>query len=185
MITISEKLTQAETDGLDINDTICLPFDERKRGRLKTVTASGEDVGIFVERGEVMRDGTVLKAESGELFKIVAADEEVTTASTADAHLFARACYHLGNRHVPLQVGDGWLRYQNDYVLDDMLRQLGLDVQHEQAPFEPENGAYGEHASGGHSHGGHSHGHSHSDGHDHSHSQDHSHSHDDGHHHHH
>jgi urease accessory protein len=86
--------------------------------------------------------------------------------------LFARACYHLGNRHVPLQVGHGWLRYQNDYVLDDMLRQLGLDVKHEQAPFEPENGAYGEH-------GGHSHGHSHGDD-DHSHS----HSHDHGHHHH-
>ncbi|GLQ32620.1 urease accessory protein UreE [Litoribrevibacter albus] len=180
MITISEKLTQTETDGLDIKDTICLPFDERKRGRLKTVTASGEDVGIFVERGEVMRDGTLLKAESGDIFQVVAANEEVTTASTADAHLFARACYHLGNRHVPLQVGDGWLRYQNDYVLDDMLCQLGLDVQHEQAPFEPENGAYGEHASGGHSHHGHSHGgHSHGHGHDHSHS----HSHDDGHHH--
>ncbi len=175
MITISEKLTLAESEGAEIKDTICLPFDERKRGRLKAVSAGGLDVGIFVERGEVMRDGTVLKAESGECFKVVAADEEVTTASTADTHLFARACYHLGNRHVPLQVGDGWLRYQNDYVLDDMLRQLGLDVNHEQAPFEPENGAYGEH--GGHSHGGHSHGHSHSDGHDHSHSHSHDHQH--------
>ena len=184
MITISEKLTHAGSDELVIKDTICLPFDERKRGRLKTVTASGEDVGIFVERGEVMRDGTLLKAESGDFFKVVAADEEVTTASTADAHLFARACYHLGNRHVPLQVGEGWLRYQNDYVLDDMLRQLGLEVKHEQAPFEPENGAYGEHSHGGHghSHGGHSHDHD-DEGHHHGHS--HSHEHDDGHHHHH
>jgi len=178
MITISEKLISQQVSESEIKDIICLPFDERKRGRLKTKTQSGNDVGIFVERGEVMRDGTLLKAESGEIFKVTAADEDVTTASTADAHLFARACYHLGNRHVPLQVGDGWLRYQNDYVLDDMLRQLGLEVDHEMATFEPENGAYGEHG-GGHHHG-HSHGHSHDHDHSHSHEQgnDHSHSHD-------
>lgn len=170
MITISEKLVDVDTASLDIKDTICLPFDERKRGRLKTKTASGQEVGIFVERGDVMRDGAVLKADSGELFQIVAADEDVTTASTEDFHLFARACYHLGNRHVPLQVGEGWLRYQNDYVLDDMLKMLGLEVIHEAAPFEPENGAYGEH--GGHSHG-HSHDHSHDHGHHHHHSHEH------------
>lgn len=162
MITVTEKLSFAEVaewerSGGEVKDIIRLPFDERKRGRLKTETESGQAVGIFVERGDVMRDGTLLRAESGAVYRVKSADEEVTTASTEDSHLFARACYHLGNRHVPLQVGEGWLRYQNDYVLDDMLRQLGLIVIQEQAPFEPENGAYGEH--GGHSHGGHSHHH--------------------------
>ncbi len=169
MITVTERLISSGDVDAEIKDTICLPFDDRKRGRFKTTTESGLDVGIFVERGNVMRDGTLLRSDAGDVFQIRSADEEVTTASTDDSHLFARACYHLGNRHVPLQVGEGWLRYQNDYVLDDMLRQLGLVVIQEQAPFEPENGAYdqlGGHHEGGrhdrdHHEGGHHGSHSH------------------------
>ena len=139
-------------------DELLLPFDERKRGRLKAVTVNGQDAGIFIDRGEVMRDGTLLQAETGEVIRITAANEAVTTARCGDPLTFARACYHLGNRHVPLQIGNNWLRYQIDHVLDEMVTLLGLELDHEQAPFEPENGAYAK---------GHSHHHSHDHGHGH------------------
>jgi urease accessory protein len=190
LIKITDKILDPTGEEI-IKDSICLPFDERKRGRFKTQTVTGQEVGIMIDRGEVMRGGTLMRCDAGEVYKIIAADEVVTTATTDDSTLFARGCYHLGNRHVALQVGDGWLRYQNDYVLDDMLIQLGLKVIHEPAPFEPENGAYGDH--GGHSHGDddyehpdihaeehshtHDHDHSHGHSHDHSHTKKHSHEH--------
>ena len=188
MIKIIEKILHPTGEEM-IKDSICLPFDERKRGRFKTQTITGQEVGIMIDRGEVMRGDTLMRCDQGDVYKIIAADEIVTTATTDDPTLFARGCYHLGNRHVSLQVGDGWLRYQNDYVLDDMLIQLGLKVIHEPAPFEPENGAYGSHISknGGHSHGdddyvhpdvdAHTHDHGHSHGESHSHDENHSHSH--------
>ena len=141
-----------DADDYTERGSISLPFDERKRGRLKTVTDAGEDVGIFIERGDVMRDGTLMLCDSGNVYRIIAADESVSTAHCDDPLLFAKACYHLGNRHVPLQVGEGWCRYQSDYVLDEMLEKLGLSVKQEKAPFEPENGAYGEHSHHHHSH---------------------------------
>jgi urease accessory protein len=78
--------------------------------------------------------------------RVCAAPEAVTTAHAGDPLGLARASYHLGNRHVPLQVGPGWVRYQRDHVLDDMVRGLGLRVVHESARFEPERGAYHGHA---------------------------------------
>lgn len=145
-----------------ISETISLSFDDRKRGRLKIVTDSGNDAGIQIERGQVLRHGTVLSNDIGEYLTVLASNEKVSTAHVEDQTLFARGCYHLGNRHVPLQIGEGFLRFQEDYVLDDMLHGLGIHVNHEEAPFEPENGAY---APGE----GHSHGHHHHDN-DHSHS---------------
>lgn len=153
------------------SETISLSFDERKRGRLKITTDNGNEAGIQIERGQVLRHGTVLTNDKGDYLTILASNEAVSTAKVEEATLFARGCYHLGNRHVPLQIGEGFLRFQEDYVLDDMLHGLGIHVIHEQAPFEPENGAY---APGT----GHSHGHSH--GHD---DDDHHHGHSHGHHH--
>jgi urease accessory protein len=98
-----------------------------------------------------MKQGDRLEAESGQVIEIQAAEESVSTIQINDPLLMARACYHLGNRHVPLQIGDGLLRYQHDHVLDDMCRGLGLVVSSENAPFEPEAGAYGE-SSGDHGH---------------------------------
>jgi urease accessory protein len=167
MIRLTQKLSPDKAEGKTITNTLALPFDERKKGRLRATTTNGEEVGIFVERGEVLRDGTLLATESGEVYQIKAAAEEVTTAHAHDPLTFARGCYHLGNRHVPLQIGPDWLRYQRDYVLDDMLVQLGLHIHHESAPFEPESGAYGEH--GGHRH--------HHDGDNHDHHHDHHHTH--------
>ncbi len=131
---------------------ICLPFDERKKSRLRTRTVCGEEIGLMLPRGQVLRHGVLLQDESGRVIEVQAAPETVTTALSDDTHLLTRAAYHLGNRHVPLQIGTGWLRYQHDHVLDDMVKGLGLTVQVEEQPFEPEDGAYA---------GGHSHGHSH------------------------
>ncbi len=125
-----------------------LPFETRQKSRLQAELDNGEKIGLLLPRGDVLRDGDVLQTESGMLIQVKAATELVSTAYIDDAHLFARACYHLGNRHVPLQIGDGWLRYLHDHVLDDMLVGLGITPVTEQMPFEPEAGAYG----GGHHH---------------------------------
>ena len=125
----------------------------------------------MLPRGHILRDGTKLLDESGRVIEVKAADETVSTVSSDSVHLVMRAAYHLGNRHVPLQIGEGWLRYQHDHVLDAMVIGLGLTVTVEDAPFEPEDGAY----SGSHA-GGHSHGHSHEHDHHH-HSHEHHHEH--------
>jgi len=107
---------------------VCLPFDERKKSRLKTAAESGEALGFMLPRGHILRDGTRLLDEQGRLIEIRAAEETVSTVGSDDVHLVMRAAYHLGNRHVPLQIGDGWLRYQHDHVLDAMVSGLGLTV---------------------------------------------------------
>ncbi len=132
-----------------------LTYDERKRGRLKTATTDGEELGLFLERGKVLNSGNLLKTECGKIIEIQAADEEVTTATTDDWHNFAKTCYHLGNRHTPLEVGERYLRFQPDHVLEELCHLYGLTTKIESAPFNPENGAYGK--IGGHSHGGHHH----------------------------
>ena len=106
---------------------------------------NGQKVGLMLPRQGVLRDGDCLRAENGQLVVIRAAEEEVSVVEHDDTFQLMRACYHLGNRHVPLQIGKGWLRYQRDHVLDDMVRHLGLAVKHEVAPFEPESGAYHHH----------------------------------------
>ena len=136
---------------------VTLPFELRKRSRLRTHLDSGEEVALMLERGHILRGGDLLLAEDGQAVEIVAAPETLSVVKSADPWQLARASYHLGNRHVSLQIGPGWLRYQHDHVLDDMVRGLGLEVSVEQVPFEPEAGAY---AAAGQGHGGgHGHGH--------------------------
>jgi len=99
----------------------------------------------------------------------------VSTAEFDDTHLMARACYHLGNRHVSMQIDEGSIRYLHDHVLDELLHGLGVVTQHQNLPFQPEAGAYGDHGhASAHNHGS-SHNHSHN--HSHSHDADHSHQH--------
>lgn len=146
-----------------------LPYDMRKRSRIHTQTTCGQEAGLFLERGNILKAGDRLVAESGELIEIQAAVEAVSTVTCADSLTLLKTAYHLGNRHVPLQVdhdeqGINRLRYQEDYVLDDMVQQLGAQLVHEQAPFHPESGAYGSHgkiAGGHHHHADDEHGHSH------------------------
>lgn len=155
MIIYTQKLDEEATlTNLDLSkiEEVALTFDERKRGRLKIETLNGIEAGIQIERGQVMRHGSILLSESGDVLKVKAAPEVVSSAYVKDATLFARACYHLGNRHVSLQVGEGFLRFQKDYVLDDMLHGLGIHVVHEEAEFEPENGAYAKGSAHSHSH---------------------------------
>jgi len=155
MIQITEKLAAPAP----ATTTLTLPFELRQKSRLRATLDNGAEAGLFLERGTLLRHGDLLRADSGEIIEVRAAPEDVSTARAADALLLARACYHLGNRHVPLQVGDGWLRYLHDHVLDDMLLHMGLDVTFERAPFEPEGGAYA----------GEAHGHAHAHEHDHDH----------------
>ena len=131
--------------------TLTLPWSLRQRSRFRTRLDDGRDVGVFLARGETLRDGDRLATEQGRCVRVVAAREEVAVAQAADAHQLARACYHLGNRHVPLQIAADGVRFQPDHVLEQMLGELGLAVRHETAPFQPEPGAYGQ-ASHAHGH---------------------------------
>ncbi len=137
--------------------TVRLPFDERKKSRLKTQTECGEALGFMLPRGQILRDGTLLIDEDGRVIQVLAAVETVSVVETENPHLLLRAAYHLGNRHVPLQIDQTRLLYQHDHVLDDMVTGLGLSVSVQQLPFEPEDGAYA--PGSGHSHGHHHHEH--------------------------
>lgn len=144
-------------------DQLALPYDLRKRGRFKATTVGGREVGVFIDRGQVLSEGDLLQTECGQLIQVVAAPEAVITASADEWLAFARVCYHLGNRHVPLQVGERWLRFQPDHVLQELAERYGLTTVAEHAPFAPENGAYGHSHIGHqtHTHGGHAHTHDH------------------------
>lgn len=159
MIRIEQRLRS-----LQMHDaTLSLPIDKRIKSRLKVTLDDGREAGLFLSRGEILRDGDLLQSTEGLVIRVQAAPETVSTVHSDNALALARACYHLGNRHVPLQIAASWVRYQHDHVLDDMVQGLGLVVTVEQAPFEPEAGAY---KSGGH---GHTHSHSQGDGHSHVH----------------
>ena len=122
---------------------LVLPFERRRKVRQRVVLESGEAVALMLPRGSSLRDGDLLASDEGRVVAVEAGPESVSTVRADDARALARAAYHLGNRHVAVQLGDGWLRYLADHVLDDMLRGLGLTPTAEQAPFEPESGAYG------------------------------------------
>ena len=123
--------------------SLTLPFELRQKSRLLAQLDSGEPVRLFLPRGTVLRQGDLLRTPCGRVVKVQAAFETVSTAMTESPSLLARAAYHLGNRHVTLEIAPGRLRYLHDPVLDTMVEQLGLTVIVEQAPFEPEGGAYG------------------------------------------
>jgi urease accessory protein len=145
---------------------LVLPFELRQRSRLLAVMDSGEEVGLMLPRGTVLRGGDRLQVSDGRLVEVVAAPEQVSIVRGADARTLARAAYHLGNRHVAVQITSDSLRFLRDHVLEDMLRGLGLKVEADVLPFEPEAGAYAQsHAHAhehGHDHGDHGHHHHHS-----------------------
>ncbi|EEC9378423.1 urease accessory protein UreE [Escherichia coli] len=130
--------------------SVTLPVDMRVKSRIKVTLNDGRQAGLLLPRGLLLRDGDILSNENGDEFiKVIAADEAVSVVRCADPFMLAKACWHLGNRHVPLQIMPGELRYHHDHALDDMLRQFGLDVDFAHLPFEPEAGAY---ASKSHAH---------------------------------
>lgn len=145
MITIEQRYS----GNAPATEQLVLPFDLRCKSRLRTRLASGEDTGLFLERGTILRGGDCLVGHDGRVVRVVAAPERLVEVRTEDATLLARAAYHLGNRHVPVQVGQGWLRLAADSVLQTMLLGLGLSPLEMEGPFEPEAGAY----APGHQHG--------------------------------
>ena len=129
---------------------LALPFEDRQKSRLRATLDDGRVIGIKLPRGTLLRHGQCLSASADDaLLCIEAAPEPVSTVRSGQPLQLARAAYHLGNRHVWVQLGDSWLRYLTDPVLDQMLAQLGFEVVHDTAPFEPEAGAYAAH---GHPH---------------------------------
>jgi urease accessory protein len=124
-------------------ETLTLSFELRAKCRLRTHLDSGEEVGLFLPRGTILRSGDLLAGNDGRVVQVIAAAETVTEARSADALIVARAAYHLGNRHVAVEVQPGLLRLAADHVLAQMLAGLGLEVTEARAPFEPEAGAYG------------------------------------------
>jgi urease accessory protein len=148
MLRVARRVSQGTP-----SDVLSLPYDERKKSRLRVRSEGGQEVGIVLERGSSLRDGDLLAADGGEILIVRAARESVSEVRSGDELLLMRAAYHLGNRHVPLQIEVGGLRYQHDHVLDAMVRELGLEVVTGTAAFEPEGGAYGRGAGGdGHVH---------------------------------
>jgi urease accessory protein len=145
--------------------SVVLDWDTRQKSRFDTDDSQGRQLGVFLPRGSTVRGGDVLVAEDGSLIKVIATPQPVMVVRACAEHGspfdLLRAAYHLGNRHVQLELQADRLQLEPDHVLADMLRQMHLIVTEESAPFEPEGGAYS--AQGGHEHHGHDHDHGHHD----------------------
>jgi urease accessory protein len=147
MLTLTQRLPADPNATLP--HRLALSAEERTRSRHRFVTENGEEVQLVLPRGTVLRDGDLLAdAEGRALVQVRAKPEPVLTARAADAFTLLRAAYHLGNRHVALELGRDYLRIGPDPVLADMLIQLGLTTVSETVPFQPESGAYGSHGYG-------------------------------------
>ncbi|MGE4243296.1 urease accessory protein UreE [Ramlibacter sp.] len=157
--------------------TVELDWDVRQKSRFDATDSQGRALGVFLPRGTVVRGGDVLVAEDGSLVRVIAAPQPVLVITQCAEHGSAfdlmRAAYHLGNRHVPIELKPDHLKIEPDHVLADMLRAMHLIVNEANAAFEPEGGAYGS-GHGGHGGHGHDHGHDHDHGtHSHGHGHDH------------
>ncbi|HSW04899.1 urease accessory protein UreE [Aquabacterium sp.] len=157
--------------------TVELDWDLRQKSRFEASDSAGRQLGVFLPRGTVVRGGDVLVAEDGSLVLVRAAPQAVLVVRHCSDHGspfdLLRAAYHLGNRHVALELKPDHLKLEPDHVLADLLRQQHLIVSEANEAFEPEAGAY---AAGAHAHAGHGHDHGHA-GHDHGHDHDHDHDH--------
>lgn len=125
-----------------IDARVVLDHLQRDRGRLRAQSDKGQEVRIFLERGKPLQVGEILRSACGRHVLVEGALETVTTAHCDDWQRFSRACYHLGNRHVKVQMGERWLRIKPDHVLEEMLEGLGLRLSREESIFVPESGAY-------------------------------------------
>jgi urease accessory protein len=183
MLTVNKLLPQGQGLApvlLKRAATVELDWDVRQKSRFECTDSQGRQLGVFLPRGTVVRGGDVLVAENGSMVRVIAAPQPVLViqhvGGRGTVFDLIRAAYHLGNRHVPIELKPDHLKIEPDHVLADMLRAMHLVVLETNAPFEPEGGAY---AGGGHAHHGHDHGHDHDhDPHGHDHGEH-------GHHHHH
>jgi urease accessory protein len=142
MVTFTKHLP-ANPDAA-VSFTLPLTAGDRTRSRRRFETDSGETLHLRLPRGTVLRDRDLLQSEDGScLVQVTAKPEPVLTVRAANPLLLLRAAYHLGNRHVYLEVTDSYLRLSPDSVLQEMLEKMGLEVTEEVVPFQPEIGAYG------------------------------------------
>jgi len=153
--------------------TVELNWDVRQKSRFDATDSTGRSLGVFLTRGTLVRGGDVLVAEDGSLIRVVAASQEVLRITACAQHGSAfdltRAAYHLGNRHVPIELQPDHLKIESDHVLADMLCAMHMTVLTVYEAFEPEGGAYSSHGHS-HGHGEHIHDHDHADhAHDHVH----------------
>lgn len=164
---------------------VALDWDTRQKSRFEAVDSTGRRIGVFLPRGRIVRGGDVLVAEDGSLIAVEALDQPIlvvtapaSAAPGSAALALAKAAYHLGNRHVPLDVQADRLVLEPDHVLAELLVRMGLSVATTRGPFEPEAGAYdaaGTTHARAHSGAGHEHEHEHEHGHGHGHGHDHDH----------
>ena len=145
---------------LEIKGRLALPFEARQKSRHRAKLESGEEVAVKLPRGEILRGGDLVTASDGRVIEVLSVPEKLLHIESGD---LARVAYHLGNRHVPVQIGQGFLRIAEDHVLEELARKLGARVTHVEAPFEPEAGAYsgGQHQHDEMGHGGKIHDHHH------------------------
>jgi urease accessory protein len=159
MLRLTEVIDDGRGSGTPASrapSVLTLGFEDRRRSRMRTRTDDGREAALLLPRGTILRDGDRLRdPERDEVITVRAADQTLSLVRASDAVTLARAAYHLGNRHVPVQVGAGWLAYEHDHVLDEMVEDLGLAIETHVAPFEPEAGGYrhGDGAGEAHHHG--------------------------------
>ncbi|MBK7001427.1 MAG: urease accessory protein UreE [Rhodoferax sp.] len=136
--------------------TVELDWDVRQKSRFDATDSTGRTLGVFLPRGSVVRGGDVLVAEDGALIRVIAAPQAVLKITPCSEHGtpldLIRAAYHLGNRHVPIELQATHLKIEPDPVLADMLRAMHLDVLAVQEAFEPEGGAYAQAHTHAHAH---------------------------------
>ncbi len=144
MLELREKRETLETAPVTCTGQLTLTFDDRRKSRLRARLEDGREVAVLLPRGTSLRDGDYLcDPQANVLVRVNAAVETLSVAHAPDAPALVRAAYHLGNRHVPVQLGSDWVAYPHDHVLDGLVRSLGLTVVREARPFEPEGGGYG------------------------------------------
>ena len=144
MLSLTERLKPDPK--AKVAHSLSLAAEERTRSRHRFTTVDGTELQLILPRGTQLRDGDLLSTANGDaLVRVLARPEPVLTVRTIDPEALVRAAYHLGNRHVALELGSGYLRLSPDSVLAEMLTQLGLKVIEEIAPFQPEAGAYAGH----------------------------------------
>jgi urease accessory protein len=134
-------------------DSVTLDFDRRHRRRLRLATDSGAELLLDLPKAAALAAGDGLHTESGAWIEVRAAEEPLLEVTCRDAHRLVRLAWHVGNRHVPAEIGPHAIRIRPDPVIADMLRGLGAHVREIVAPFQPEGGAYAEQGGHAHSHG--------------------------------
>jgi urease accessory protein len=159
LIPTSEE-TRRQAAAAGATAVLTLRFEDRRRSRMRARLDDGREAALLLPHGTILRDGDRVRAPEGpEVAVVRAAAQSLSVVHCDDPLLLARAAYHLGNRHIPVQLGAGWLAYEHDHVLDGMVADLGLSVETRVAPFEPEAGGYGRTSAAGAA--SHAHGHAH------------------------